>query len=67
MRKHMLAALIAVFACSQLAWLPAPVRAQDAAAPFDGDLQRLAEILGTLHYLRAICGSKVRSRSFDSG
>jgi uncharacterized protein (TIGR02301 family) len=32
-------------------------RAQDAAAPFDGDLQRLAEILGTLHYLRGICGS----------
>src|SRR5262249_4001701 len=30
--------------------------AQDAA-PFDGDLQRLAEILGTLHYLRGICGS----------
>ncbi len=34
-----------------------PARAQDAAAPFDADLQRLAEILGTLHYLRAICGS----------
>jgi uncharacterized protein (TIGR02301 family) len=33
-------------------------RAQDAtAAPFDGDLQRLSEILGTLHYLRGICGS----------
>ena len=26
-------------------------------APFDGDLQRLAEILGALHYLRGICGS----------
>ena len=25
--------------------------------PFDGDLQRLAEILGTLHYLRGICGT----------
>ncbi|MET0222469.1 MAG: TIGR02301 family protein [Tardiphaga sp.] len=34
-----------------------PVRAEDAAAPFDGDLQRLAEILGTLHYLRGICGN----------
>jgi len=32
-------------------------RAQDAAAPFDADLQRLAEILGTLHYLRGICGN----------
>lgn len=37
--------------------LAAPARAEDAAAPFDGDLQRLAEILGTLHYLRGICGS----------
>jgi len=36
---------------------PVSVRAQDAAAPFDGDLQRLAEILGTLHYLRGICGT----------
>jgi uncharacterized protein (TIGR02301 family) len=34
-----------------------PAQAQDAAAPFDGDLQRLAEILGTLHYLRGICGT----------
>jgi len=25
--------------------------------PFDNDLQRLAEILGALHYLRAICGA----------
>ena len=35
----------------------APARAQTAAAPFDADLQRLAEILGALHYLRAICGA----------
>jgi uncharacterized protein (TIGR02301 family) len=35
----------------------APARAQDAAAPFDPDLLRLAEILGSLHYLRGICGS----------
>jgi uncharacterized protein (TIGR02301 family) len=26
-------------------------------APFDNDLQRLAEILGALHYLRNICGA----------
>jgi uncharacterized protein (TIGR02301 family) len=32
------------------------VRAQ-APAPFDGNLQRLAEILGTLHYLRPLCGA----------
>jgi uncharacterized protein (TIGR02301 family) len=35
----------------------APARAEVAAAPFDGSLQRLAEILGALHYLRGICGA----------
>ena len=40
-----------------LACASEPTRAQDAAAPFDGDLQRLAEIFGGLHYLRGICGS----------
>ena len=47
-----LAALLLTLAC-----LAGPARAEDAPAPFDGDLQRLAEILGTLHYLRGICGS----------
>jgi uncharacterized protein (TIGR02301 family) len=28
-----------------------------APTPYDPDLQRLAEILGALHYLRGICGS----------
>ena len=56
MPKYFLAALI-VFSC-----LCGPVRAQDAPAPFDGDLQRLAEILGTLHYLRGICGSNEGSK-----
>ncbi len=37
--------------------VPSAGRAQQAAAPFDGDLQRLAEILGALHYLRGICGA----------
>ena len=36
---------------------PAATRAEVAAAPFDGSLQRLAEILGALHYLRNICGA----------
>ncbi len=36
----------------------APVRAQSpAATAFEGSLQRLAEILGALHYLRNICGA----------
>ena len=40
----------------------APARADDAPAPFDGDLQRLAEILGALHYLRAVCGANEGQR-----
>ncbi|HEY3890481.1 MAG TPA: TIGR02301 family protein [Bradyrhizobium sp.] len=52
MRKKFLAVFIVLSACSL-----GPARAEDAPAPFDGDLQRLAEILGTLHYLRGICGA----------
>ncbi|HZT27841.1 MAG TPA: TIGR02301 family protein [Pseudolabrys sp.] len=37
--------------------LAVPARADDTPAPFDNDLQRLAEILGALHYLRAVCGA----------
>ena len=50
-RPFALAAMI----CAVL--VNAPARAADGAAPFDPDLQRLAEILGTLHYLRGICGA----------
>ena len=39
-----------------LAVASAPARAQ-TAAPFDANLQRLAEIMGALHYLRGICGA----------
>jgi uncharacterized protein (TIGR02301 family) len=39
-----------------LATASLPARAQ-APAPFDGTLQRLAEIMGALHYLRGICGA----------
>jgi uncharacterized protein (TIGR02301 family) len=52
MSKRFLAALLLISVLGL-----APARAEDAAAPFDGDLQRLAEILGSLHYLRGICGS----------
>ena len=52
MLKRVLTVVVMIVACSL-----EPARAEDAAAPFDGDLQRLAEILGTLHYLRGICGS----------
>src|SRR3954451_6520082 len=39
-----------------LATASAPACAQ-APAPFDGSLQRLAEIMGALHYLRGICSA----------
>ena len=52
MLKRLLTIVIVLVAC-----LAIPARAEDAAAPFDGELQRLAEILGTLHYLRGICGN----------
>jgi uncharacterized protein (TIGR02301 family) len=51
MPKHFAIVLIA------LSCLATPARAQESAAPFDSELQRFAEILGTLHYLRGICGS----------
>lgn len=46
-----------VFGCFGLALLAlaAPVAAQ--APAFDNDLRRLSEILGALHYLRALCGA----------
>jgi uncharacterized protein (TIGR02301 family) len=31
--------------------------AAEVAAPFDPGLARLSEILGTLHYLRSLCGA----------
>ncbi len=52
MAKRFLAALLLISVCNF-----GVARAEDAAAPFDGDLQRLAEILGALHYLRGICNS----------
>jgi uncharacterized protein (TIGR02301 family) len=48
---------VLVIALTCMTLLPAAVRAEDAAAPFDPDMQRLAEILGALHYLRGICGT----------
>jgi uncharacterized protein (TIGR02301 family) len=46
-----------VIVASMLLCLAAPARADDTPAPFDNDLQRLAEILGALHYLRGICNA----------
>ena len=57
MFRYFLTLAIVISACQ-----PGPGRAQDAAAPFDGDLQRLAEVLGALHYLRGICGANEGSK-----
>ncbi|MGB6443089.1 MAG: TIGR02301 family protein [Thermoplasmata archaeon] len=35
----------------------AQVPVRTTPAPYDPDLQRLSEILGSLHFLRGICGS----------
>jgi len=45
--------------------LASPARAQETPAPFDNDLERLAEILGALHYLRAVCNSNEGQRWRD--
>jgi uncharacterized protein (TIGR02301 family) len=35
----------------------APAAAAEVRAPFDAGLARLSEILGSLHYLRGLCGA----------
>lgn len=50
-RRIFILALISLLATGTAA------SAQDTPAPYDGNLQRLAEILGSLHYLRGICGA----------
>jgi uncharacterized protein (TIGR02301 family) len=53
--------IVAILLC--LSGAPASAQNQpvppagDRTAPFDHDLQRLAEILGALHYLRPVCGA----------
>ena len=52
-RVKRLFTIAAVLLCIAL-----PARAQnETPAPFDGELERLAEVMGALHYLRAICGA----------
>lgn len=60
-----LAALLLCLAAPAAAQTPAPAPApapaappDNATAPYDGELQRLAEILGSLQYLRTVCGAK---------
>jgi uncharacterized protein (TIGR02301 family) len=50
--------LLIVLSFVALLAVPPPARAvEGAAAPYDGELARLAEILGSLHYLRNVCGA----------
>jgi uncharacterized protein (TIGR02301 family) len=46
-----------LLACLVLIAAENSARAESVAAPFDPSLQRLAEILGALHYLRGLCGA----------
>ena len=57
MHVHMTTVKTCAIIASLLLCLTMPARAVDTTAPFDNDLQRLAEILGALHYLRAVCGA----------
>jgi uncharacterized protein (TIGR02301 family) len=63
-KKHLtITAMLLCLALPAQAQTRAPARAPAPApastpAPFDNDLQRLAEILGSLQYLRTVCGAK---------
>src|SRR4029450_11489397 len=57
-RRLIIAALVSFVAAGLQSHAPAAMAARaQAPAPFDGNLQRLAEIMGALHYLRALCGA----------
>jgi uncharacterized protein (TIGR02301 family) len=49
--------LIVALSVASLAATAGPARAQGGPVPFEDDLARLSEILGGLHYLRAVCGA----------
>lgn len=51
-RRFLILALLGLLTAGAPAWAQ-----QDQPAPYDANLQRLAEILGSLHYLRGICGA----------
>lgn len=44
----------------------APAPTEGAAPPYDADLLRLAEILGSLHYLRPLCGVSAEAQRWRS-
>jgi uncharacterized protein (TIGR02301 family) len=54
MKKRSLFILLSIFGTVAATF---PVGAAEVAAPFDSGLARLSEILGSLHYLRGLCGA----------
>lgn len=56
-----LLALLGLLTVGAPAWAqqqqPPQQQQQQPPAPYDANLQRLAEILGALHYLRGVCGA----------
>jgi uncharacterized protein (TIGR02301 family) len=60
LRRFLTIAVVALAAAGS------PARAiEGGPAPYDGDLMRLAEILGALHYLRPLCGASEGNRWRD--
>ncbi len=53
-------AVLAILCLALLVGFARPAAAE--TVPFDKDLQRLAEILGALHYLRPLCGANEGQR-----
>ena len=56
-RRYAVALLISVVSVTAL-HVPTTAQAQTDTKPYDGDLLRLTELLGAVHYLRAICGAE---------
>ena len=55
--RSALSALSAAIVLSAILAMPA-ANAQSRSKPYDQKLYRLSEILGAVHYLRELCGSK---------
>lgn len=44
---------------------PAPKEVEEVPPPYEGEMSRIAEILGALHYLRPLCGAPDQNRWRD--
>lgn len=56
-KARAVAGVFAVLLSAAIASTPAGAAATGDARSYDDDLMRLSEILGSVHYLRAVCGS----------